>query len=204
MKANYAAVLAAVCVSLPGGAALAQSASTGQSSGTGLTMPYERNFWGHAGLSLGRSELGASCPGGLACDNRDTVWRLYGGGRFNNAIGGEVGYVNFGDFSRAGGETDAHGLDFTLVAGIPFGSNQNWSIFGKLGTVYTWSDVSGVAPLRTGDAEGFSPRFGVGLQMGITPNWSVRADIDRYRVRLPEGREDVDTFLLGAQYTFRP
>ena len=32
---------------------------------------------------------------------------------------------------------------------------------------------------------------------------SVRADVDRYRVRLPEGREQVDTFMLGGQYTFR-
>jgi hypothetical protein len=39
--------------------------------------------------------------------------------------------------------------------------------------------------------------------MGITPNWAVRADVDRYRVRLPEGRQDLDTFTLGAQYTFR-
>lgn len=201
MKAISAAMLASACV-FPG-VALAQSASTGQSSGTGLTMPYQSTFWGHAGLSLGRSELGARCPAGQRCDNTDTVWRLYGGGRFNNIFGGEVGYVNFGDFARGGGETEAQGLDFTLVAGVPFGSNQNWAVFGKLGTIYSWTDVSGVGTLRTGDAEGFSPRYGVGLQMGITPNWAVRADIDRYRVRLPEGRQDMDTFTLGAQYTFR-
>ena len=200
MRAISAAVLASACV-FPA-AALAQSASTGQSSGTGLTMPYERNFWGNAGLSLGKSQFDGRCPGGQRCDNTDTVWRLYGGGRFNNVFGGEAAYVNFGDFSRGGGETEAHGLDFTLVAGIPFGSNRNWSVFGKLGTIYSWTDVSGTG-LRTGDGEGFSPRFGVGLQMGITPNWSVRADLDRFQVRLPEGREDVDTFLLGAQYTFR-
>ena len=104
MKAISAALLASACV-FPG-VALAQSASTGQSSGTGLTMPYQSTFWGHAGLSLGKSELGARCPAGQRCDQSDTVWRLYGGGRFNNIFGGEVGYVNFGDFTRGGGETD--------------------------------------------------------------------------------------------------
>ena len=195
MKATQAALLTAVCAALPG-LALAQA-------GSGLTMPYERGFWGHAGISLGKSELDASCPTGFRCDDNDTTWRVFGGGRFNNAIGGEVGYVNFGDFTRGGGETDSHGVDFSLVAGVPFGANRNWSVFGKLGLAYTWTDIDGVPPLRTGKSEGWSPKFGVGLQVGLSENWAIRADVDRYRIRLPEGREDVDTFMLGAQYTFR-
>lgn len=214
MKATHAILITASCLALPALAAAQSttattepvygtSSSAGQSAGTGLTMPYERNFWGHAGLSIGKSELGAGCPGGFECDQTDTVWRLYGGGRFNNAVGGEIGYVNFGDFSRGGGETDAHGLDFSLVAGVPFGANRNWSVFGKLGLAYTWADIDGVAPLRTGKSEGWSPKVGLGLQVGLSERWAIRADIDRYRLRLPEGREQVDTFMLGAQYTFR-
>ena len=93
-----------------------------QAGGSGLTMPYEKNFWGHVGVSLGKSELDANCSGGLRCDKTDTVWRVYGGGRFNNIFGGEIGYTDFGDFTRNGGETDAQSFDFTLLAGIPFGS----------------------------------------------------------------------------------
>jgi OOP family OmpA-OmpF porin len=171
--------------------------------GSGLTMPYERNFWGHLGLSLGKSELDANCPGGLRCDQTDTTWRVYGGGRFNNIFGGEIGYTDFGDFTRGGGETDANSFDFTLLAGIPFGANQNWSVFGKLGIAYTRADVSSVVPGISGDEDGWGPRFGVGLQAGLSRNWAVRADWDRTRVQLREGDGDIDSFTLGAQYTFR-
>lgn len=201
MKAISAAMLASACV-FPG-VALAQSASAGQSSGSGLTMPYQSTFWGHAGLSLGKSELGARCPAGQRCDNTDTVWRLYGGGRFNNIFGGEIGYTDFGDFTRGGGETDAQGVDFTLLAGVPFGSNQNWAVFGKLGVAYTHSDVTGVAPFVTGDEDGWGPRYGLGVQAGLTRNWAIRADWDRTEIQLRQGDGDIDTFTLGAQYTFR-
>jgi opacity protein-like surface antigen len=192
-KSIASAALAATC--LAPAVALAQ--------GTGLTMPYERNFWGHVGLSLGKSELDATCTGGLRCDKTDTAWRVYGGGRFNNIFGGEIGYTDFGDFTRNGGETDAQSFDFTLLAGIPFGSNRNWAVFGKLGAAYTRSDVTSVLPGRTGDEDGWGARYGIGLQAGITQNWAVRADWDRTRVELRDGDGDIDTFTLGAQYTFR-
>lgn len=217
MKAIPAAMLTALCTALPGMAlgqtttttpvygSSATDASAGQttsSSGSGWTMPYQRGFWGHAGLSVGRSELNADCTPGFACDDSDVAWRAFAGGRFNNAIGAEVAYLNLGKFRRGGGETESHGLDFALVAGVPFGTNNNWSVFGKLGTYYGWNDVSGIG-VASGDDEGFSPRLGIGLQMGLNENWALRADLDRYRVRLPGGREDVDTLMLGAQYTFR-
>lgn len=207
------AVIAALCAALPG-MALGQStttdpvygtrssASAGQSSDRGWTMPYQADFWGHAGLSVGRAELNARCTAGTECDRSDTAWRLYAGGRFNRTFGGEVGYVNFGEFSRAGGETESHGIDLTLIAAVPFGTNQNWSVFGKLGTIYAWNEVSGVG-IQTGKDEGFSPRFGLGVQMGITQNWALRADLDQYRVKLADGREQINTFMLGAHYTFR-
>lgn len=214
MKATSAAILASLCASVPA-LALAQNAvpttpvygspaSAGQSSGSGITMPYQRNFWGHVGLSAGRSELDARCPAGLSCDDNDTAWRIYGGGRFNNVIGGELGYVNFGEFSAGPGSIESHGIDLALVAGVPFGTNQNWSVFGKLGVLYSWTDVGGIPGIAGRDEEGFGGRYGVGLQMGITQNWAVRADWDRYRIRVPgEGRENVDTLMVGAQYTFR-
>lgn len=181
-------------------AALAQQTSGGMMGG--LKMPYERDFWGHVGLSLGRTDLDAACPAGGNCDYVDQGMRIFGGGRFNNAIGGEIGYVNFGDFTHGAGEVDAHAIDAAFVAGIPFGNN--WSVFGKLGLAYNTAEVrSTLAGVQTGKASGWGPRFGFGVQMGINENWAIRADLDRYRVKLPAGRDSIDTFMLGAQYTFR-
>jgi OOP family OmpA-OmpF porin len=192
------AALIAGAASLP---AAAQTAT--RTDDTGWRMPHERGFWGHAGLSLGRSELDIACPTGAACDDTEQAFRAFVGGRFNNTFGGEIAYIKFGDFTRGGGETDVEGVDLALMAGIPFANN--WSVFGKLGGIYTQVDVTGTAPgLATGGENGWGPRFGVGLQMGLTENWALRADYDRYRIKVPGGgRENVDTFLLGAQYTFR-
>lgn len=45
-------------------------------------MPHQRGFWGHAGISFGRSELDVSCSPGTPCDTKDQAFRLYAGGRF--------------------------------------------------------------------------------------------------------------------------
>ena len=57
--------------------------------------------------------------------------------------------------------------------------------------------------LQTGKADGWGPRFGLGLQLGVTQNWAARVDWDRYRFKMPSGHENIDTLMLGAQYTFR-
>lgn len=199
---NFAAACAAaagLAFTLP---AIAQTSGARSATGTGLTMPYQRDFWGHAGISVGQAELDTHCAPGVSCDLKDQHLRVYAGGRFNNTFGGEIAYLDFGDFSRGGGQTDARGLNFSLLAGIPIGANS--AIFGKLGLGYTRTEVTATAPgIQTGKANGWGPSFGLGAQLGLTPNWALRGDIDRYRFKLPEGRNSVDTFTLGAQYTFR-
>lgn len=168
-------------------------------------MPYQSGFWGHAGLSFGQSKFKDACISGFDCDDKDQAFRLYAGGRFNNAVGLEAGLFNMGKFQRGGGETDGWGLDLALVAGVPIGANS--AVFGKLGAVYGRTEVSGTATpgqgLQTGKERGFGPRFGVGGQVGLTPQWALRADWDRFRMPLPGGKEDIDSLMLGVQYTFR-
>ena len=192
------------------GFAMAQTGVTTSSSPTtsaeSWRMPYQSGFWGHAGLSFGQSKLGDSCIGTLSCDDKDQTFRLFAGGRFNNAVGLEAGLMNFGKFDRGGGRTDGWGLDATLVAGFPIGTNS--AVFGKLGAIYARTEAEGspagvAAGLRTGKERGFGPRFGVGAQIGLTPQWAARLDIDRFRIPLPGGKEDLDTVMLGVQYTFR-
>jgi OmpA-OmpF porin, OOP family len=184
------------------GIAQAQTTST-PGAADSWRMPYQRGFWGHAGLSVGRGELDASCPAGFGCDQKDTVWRAYAGGRFNNAVGLEVGALNIGEYARGGGQTDGWGLDLALVAGVPIGANS--AIFGKLGAIYARTEVTGTAApgFQTGKERGWGARYGIGGQIGLTPQWALRADWDRYRLPLPGSKEDLDALMLGVQYTFR-
>ncbi len=184
-------------------AGFAQAQST-TGARTGIAWPHERGFWGHVGASAGRSWLEASCPAGTTCDEKDQAYRVFAGGRFNNTIGGEIAWVNLGEWARGGGDTDAQALDLAFTAGIPFGPNGRHSVFGKLGAAYVRAEVAGTAAgLNTGKEDGWGPRWGVGAQFGLTDNWAIRADWDRYRVKLPGTKEDVDSLTIGAQYSFR-
>lgn len=166
-------------------------------------MPYERGFWGHAGISFGQSKLDdLPCTATFACDDKDQAFKLYAGGRFSNIFGLEVGVLNFGKFPASGGEADGWGADAALIAGLPIGANS--AIFGKLGVIYARTETSAaVTTVPTGKERGFGGRWGVGAQLGLTKEWALRADFDRYRVPFPGDHRDLETMMVGVQYTFR-
>ena len=168
-------------------------------------MPYQGAFWGHVGAAYGRARLGADCPAATDCDKTQNAWKVFAGGRFQRWLGGELSYVRAGNFKRGGGDTDLQLVNFSLTAGVPFGLNS--SIFGKIGGLWGHTEVTGSAPgFDTGSQNGWGPSFGIGAQMGVTKNWAVRLDLDRYRPKFPggAGRENLDTLMLGVQYSFGP
>ena len=107
----------------------------------------------------------------------------------------------FFDFSGPGtsGNLKLQAVNFGLLAGVPFGANRNSSIFGKLGLLW------GHTKLGEQSQNGWGGSYGLGATIGVTRDWAVRLDWDRYRFKLPGGggdRENVDSLLIGAQYTF--
>ena len=197
MKARFLLTAVSLALAAP---AFAQPTSTTTDT---WRLPHERGFWGHAGISFGQSKLDIRCPAGFGCDDKDQFYKLYAGGRFNNAIGLEIGVMNFGKFTAGGGESDGWGADAAIVAGIPIGANS--SVFGKLGVVYARTETTAVpgTGITIGKESGFGGRWGVGAQLGLTKEWALRADFDRYRVPFPGDHEDVEALTLGVQYTFR-
>ena len=195
------AVAFAACLAASG-VVSAQSTTSSSTVTDTWRMPYQSGFWGHAGASVGQSELKLGCPPGGSCDDKDTAYRVFAGGRFNRTFGLELGLVSYGTFDRGGGETDGWGLDIPLLLGLPIGANS--SVFGKAGVHYSRMDVGGnPALMQTGEESGWGPRYGLGAQIGLTPQWAIRGDWDRYHVRFPGTKDDVDTLTVGAQYTFR-
>jgi OOP family OmpA-OmpF porin len=170
-----------------------------------VRMPYQKEFWttGHAGIEVGRSRLDIGCPTGATCDERANAFKLFAGGRFNNVFGGEVSYLqtNSFDFSGpgTGGNIKMRAVNFGLLAGVPFGANRNSSIFAKAGLLWGHTEIG------NDSQNGWGPSYGLGATIGVTRGWAARLDWDRYRFKLPAGggdRENIDSFLVGAQYTF--
>lgn len=162
-------------------------------------MPYERDFWGtgHIGAQIGQTRSEFPCPSG-GCEDNTTAVKVFGGGKFNNTFGGEISYFRTQDFDRpVGGDISVYVLNFGLLAGIPLGTNS--SVFGKLGLMYGHTEIGSESQ------NGWGPSYGLGAQIGVTRGWAVRLDWDRYRFKLPGGggdRENIDAFMIGAQYTF--
>jgi hypothetical protein len=49
----------------------------------------------------------------------------------------------------------------------------------------------------------WKPGLGLGAQFEVARNWRLRVDLDRYRPKFPgaNGRENLDTVMLGLQYS---
>ncbi len=193
-------LIAALTVAAVG--SFASLASYAQSSDSNtLQMPYQKQFWstGHAGLQIGRSKVDVDCPPGATCDDTANAFKAFAGGRFNNIFGGEVSYLKTWDFDRTTGNMNLQAVNFGLLAGVPFGPNKNSSIFAKAGVLW------GHAEAGSASQNGWGGSYGLGATMGVTRNWAVRLDWDRYRFKLPSSggdRENLDSVFIGAQYTF--
>jgi OOP family OmpA-OmpF porin len=108
-----------------------------RSSNYSFYAPGSRYF----GLNIGQSDF--SLPngtGGFPSDNKDTSYNIYGGSYFNNNFGLELGYTDFGKANRAGGQTEAQGINLSLVGRLPLSNSFN--LLGKLGTTYGHTRVS--------------------------------------------------------------
>ncbi len=103
----------------------------------------------------------------------------------------------------AGGHADAQGLNVTFTAGVPIAGNS--SVFGKLGTTYGHTRLWGTAAgAPSGSDNGWGLSYGIGGQIGLSRNWAVRLDADRYRFKFTGGNDrDVDALTVGLQYSFR-
>ena len=122
-------------------------------------------------------------------EGSDTGWKVHIGSTFAQFIGGEVGYINFGNLGGEGPKAEA----FTpaITAGIPVGMAR---LYGKGGVAFI--DAEGTAVSE--EYKENDPFYGVGLRFGMTPGVGFRAEYERYEF---DG-EDVDVAQAGLEINF--
>src|SRR5258706_4572797 len=76
-------------------------------------------FSGYVGASAGQSHFRNDCSSVFDCDRKDTAWKAYFGGNFNQILGLEFGYTDFVRMRSFGGDTEAKATSISLTAGIP-------------------------------------------------------------------------------------
>jgi hypothetical protein len=209
VRARLHASLIAVAASAALGAiALPASAQTpyGTTSTTTATAQPRAQFLssGYLGLNLGRSRYDANCGNGtFGCDRTDNLVHLYSGSMFSDYFGAEIGYVDFGEMARGGGDTRAQGLNFSLVGRAPVASAV--SLFGKLGTTYGRTRTSAVAGsgVTAGNESGWGLSYGVGVSYDFTPRMSAVLSLDSHDLKFAgSGRDAIRTTSIGLQYRF--
>lgn len=178
------------------------SSSTSASASSNYTFyaPGSRYF----GLNIGQSDF--SLPngaGGFGSDNKDTSYNIYGGTYFNNNFGVELGYTDFGKINRGGGQTDAEGINLSLVGRLPLSNAFN--LLGKVGTTYGRTRVS-AAPasgLATGSESDWGLSYGIGAEWAFTPALSAVVAWDEHNLKfVGTGKDRVSTASLGLRYRF--
>lgn len=149
-------------------------------------------------------------------DNTDKGGKAYLGYQFHPNVAVEGGYFQLGRFTwtesdlllppgTIRGRSRYRGLNVDLVGIAPLG---DFAIFGRIGAAYTDArtrirtagtfDGGGVVKERA-----WGPKIGIGLEYNITPQFAVRGELERYRVKDEvRGRGNVDMASLGLVYRF--
>ena len=197
-------VLALAALAVAGGV---QAQTSSGSSGGGFGMggySFYGPGTGYVGLNVGRSDYSiGSGSGGFAFDRHDTSYNLYTGTFFHPNVGLELGYTDFGKVTRAGGQTDAEGINLSLVGRAPLGNSFN--LLGKLGTTYGRTHVSAATAsgIRTGNESGWGLSYGIGAEFVFRPNLSAVLQWDEHDLKFPgSGRDRISTTSLGLRYRF--
>jgi OmpA-OmpF porin, OOP family len=167
----------------------------------------------YVGLGAGQLKTGDECPTGAApganCEDKDSVWKLFGGYQFNQYLGYELAISDMGQRSAslAGiGVATARFrfFEIALTGTLPLG--QRLSAYGKAG-IFTWDIDYDLPPgfIGSADSNGNDYTFGLGVKYQFTRNFAMRVEWQRYNnVGDPAttGRFDADTFGLGALISF--
>ncbi len=190
--------LAAASMALAGGV----QAQTMASSNSGYSMYAPGSTY--LGFNAGQSNFRVNNGNGtFASDQRKTAYSLYGGSYFNDYLGVELGYTDFGRINRGGGQTKAEGFNLGLVGKLPL--SPSFNLLGRLGTTYGRTDVSSnpASGVTAGKETGWGASYGIGAEYAFNTQLSAVLQYDEYNLKFAGGNRDrINTTSVGLRYKF--
>lgn len=202
MKISSKVSLALLTASLAfAGSVQAQSSNTpAPRSGYSMYAPGSA----YIGFNVGQSNLNLNNGNGtFGIERNKNTYNLYGGSYFNDFIGLEIGYADFGRINRGGGQTKADGFNVGLVGKFPLGNSFN--LLGRLGTTYGRTEVSSniASGVVAGKQTGWGGSYGIGAEFLFNPQLSAVLQYDEYNLKFAGGTRDrINTTSLGLRYRF--
>lgn len=182
-------------------AALAAGASAqAQSSNYSLNAPGAS----YVGVNVGKSDFSVGNGNGLfSSEKRDTAYGINAGSYFNNNLGMELGFTDFGKINRAGGTTKAQGFNLSMVGRLPL--SPQFNLLGKLGATYGRTNVSAspASGVVSGSENGFGVSYGLGAEYAFNPQMSAVLQYDAHDMKFAgSGRDRVSATTVGLRYKF--
>ena len=148
--------------------------------------------------------------------DKNTGYKVFGGYQLNQNFAVEGGYFDLGKFGYTASTTPTGtlsgnmrvtGLNLDLVGSLPLA--ERFSAFGRVGVNYArtrdnFSSTGAVGVINANpSANGTNYKLGVGLQYALSDAWSVRGELERYRVKDGVGnRGHIDMASVGLVYRF--
>ncbi len=166
-------------------------------------------------ISAGLAGQGFSTSG-ISNSDKDSGYKVFGGYQFGRYFAVEGGYFDLGKFGYTAttipagtmnGAIKLRGLNLDLVGILPI--SDRFSLSARIGTNYaeatdTFSGTGAVNVPTTGTNKSEANlKLGLGAQWDFTPSWSVRAELERYRINDAIGsRGDINMASIGLVYRF--
>ena len=202
MKTHFRLLPCALVLACSASLSMAQTSNRSSTMGERSSfIPYTQQ--GYVGLSAGQSKYSLnSGTGGFNFDDTGNAAKIYAGGYFNPNFGMEFGYLNFGKGHRLGGTTKAQGFNLSLVGRVPL--NEQFDVFGKVGTTYARTRTSGFSGLgvQTGKDNGFGLSYGLGARWSFSPQWAAVVEWERHRLHFADGNSNTNMTTVGVQYRY--
>lgn len=202
MKISNKLSIAVTAVTLAFASGAQAQSSTTPAPRTGYSMYAPGSAY--IGFNIGQSNLKLNNGNGaFGFERSKNVYNLYGGSYFNDFIGLEVGYADFGRINRGGGQTKADGFNVGVVGKLPLAPSFN--LLGRLGTTYGRTDVSSniASGVVAGKETGWGGSYGIGAEFLFNPELSAVLQYDEYNLKFAGGNRDkINTTSLGLRYRF--
>lgn len=183
-------------------AAVCTVAMGAQAQSSVSTVSAAGNSYVEMGLGKSDYSLGNGI-GVFGSDQGNTAYSVRGGTYFNNNLGLELGYTDFGSINRAGGTTKADGINLSLVGKLPL--NPSFNLLGKVGTTYSRTEVSSnpASGIVAGSKSDFGLSYGIGAEYLFSPQWSAVLQYESQDMKFAGDRTDrVGVTSLSARYHF--
>lgn len=133
---------------------------------------------------------------GLAFDDSDSGFGIFGGYKFFKYLAVEGRYTDFGTFTVEGLGIDASVVSIHAVGIIPFGAS-GWELFGQLGLGSVDISIPGDS---TSESVGSA---GIGVRYSFSENLSVGVQTDAYAYEEDDFGSTYDVGVIQTAITVR-